>query len=1288
MYYNKKVIIKCFRPIPDGSREVDYMIKRWPALAAAVLTISLCAGIAAAADENTTEIFAYPAEPWLAPLSTAEEIPPHLPSTNLSETAAETEPVEYAEAMAIMREAMLNREDHVTISFLTKREDLETKAQGIYDWVFAHGISPEGGDYLRFMTNVWEEDGKYSVKSMPDGNYSVTGTFLMNYYTTAAEEAYVDAEVEKLVDEWSKLGFSEYPMICTIYDYIVDTVEYDYTNLSNSAYKRQFTAYAALHDKTAVCQGYASLFYRLALEMGVDARLICGTQINHAWNIAELDGTYYNFDATWDDTSKSNPYRYFFKGSAAFEDHPCDGQYRTEEFMTAHPISVLDYDPSADISGTAGETISWTLSADGLLTISGEGEMPNFEDFEEEAPWLAYRDRIKTVVIGEGITHIAPWAFMDCPVLTSITFPETLVSFGHHAVNHCPELKEITLPASAESFEEAPFEGSGLLNIYVDADSEFYTSVDGVLYTKDETVLMAYPAGRTDTEYAVPEGTERIFVSAFQYSNLETIVLPSTLTEIDNWVFARCKALRIIEIPAGVTSVGEYAFYEIPTLSFVKFNGLLPYVGECAFTDTAAGFTILYPENVESWTDVITVDENGEEWWYNENDCWHMEGYTGDIDPEATFRGGAIEGTDITWTLSYDGVLTISGTGEIPDYDWEIYDAPWTPYRGVITSVSIGENITGIGEHSFRNISGLNEIELPAGILYIARSAFEGCENLETINLPEGLEWIGHKAFADTAISDITIPASVTHLDAGALAKMHNVFAYKVADGNEHFMADEYGVVYHIDRGMPDWLEAYPPANPAESYEIPVGVYAIGDCVFDWCKNLKTVVLPFTLSEIWHWAFSECTSLTSVYFRGGMPVEVGDYIFGETPNEDLVLYFPYGSEGWETLTEENPDAVWEPNEVNHSYTVKGYSYEIPNELLGMGMLEGGVLWQMMIFDGTGLLQLSGTGEIPDYDWGNYEAPWTPYRGIIENVTLGEGITGIGTHSLRGLYRLTEIEIPANIKYINMGALENCDNLESVVLHEGLERIGHKAFAETAISDITIPASVYELYNGALARMENVTAYKVAAGSEYFKTINGVVYTTDGTGLVAYPTGRENSSYTVPDGVVYIWRHAFDGAKCTSITLPESLREIWGYAFEGSALTEITVPAGVAFIDVNFLNNCEDLTTIKHLGDLPTFFEGTTYNLSGSYHVYCRIDASGWADSVFAEAGILRYFGDASGDGVLDPADADLLTRYFAGWKIELDANVLDFNADGETNRKDAMLLARTIAGWPADALTH
>jgi len=331
------------------------MIKRWLALTAAVLTIFLCAGVAVNAGE-TEEIFTYTLEPLYAPLSTGEKIPPHLSSTNLSGTETAVEPMEYDEAVAFMREALLKRDEQVTIRFFTTQAEAQTKLNELYDRVLVHGADPAGGDYLRFMTDVYPVGN--ITGSKVNGSFSVTGTFAMNYYTTAEEEAFVDEEVEKLVSEWSAMNLNEYQTIRTIYDYIVETVEYDNDHLIDISYKPQFTAYAALHDKTAVCQGYASLFYRLALEMGVDTRMISSQLMNHAWNIAKLGDWYYNFDATWDDTTKSNPYRYFLKGSASFTtDHTSwDEQYSTEEFMTAYPISVLD------CTGVTGD-----VSGDGVL---------------------------------------------------------------------------------------------------------------------------------------------------------------------------------------------------------------------------------------------------------------------------------------------------------------------------------------------------------------------------------------------------------------------------------------------------------------------------------------------------------------------------------------------------------------------------------------------------------------------------------------------------------------------------------------------------------------------------------------------------------------------------------------------------------------------------------------------------------------------------------------------------------------------------------------------------------
>ncbi|MDO4515442.1 MAG: hypothetical protein Q4B72_15590, partial [Lachnospiraceae bacterium] len=120
-------------------------------------------------------------------------------------------------------------------------------------------------------------------------------------------------------------------------------VVYDQEHVGNSEYKLQFTAYAAVVDEKAVCQGYALLLYRMMLEANVDSRLIPGTGNGeaHGWNIVKLDGQYYNVDSTWD--AGKTEYKFFLKCEKTFENHVRDDEYSTNEFQEAYPMAEEDY---------------------------------------------------------------------------------------------------------------------------------------------------------------------------------------------------------------------------------------------------------------------------------------------------------------------------------------------------------------------------------------------------------------------------------------------------------------------------------------------------------------------------------------------------------------------------------------------------------------------------------------------------------------------------------------------------------------------------------------------------------------------------------------------------------------------------------------------------------------------------------------------------------------------------------------------------------------------------------
>ena len=248
------------------------------------------------------------------------------------------------EAGAVLR-AQLEQRLPECVVYLAAPEYSRQQIHDIFDISVRHTGDPTQGDYLR-----WQFEG-YTCNISGYGyetGYELTFTYTMTYYTDAAQEAVVDAAVEDLIGELRLEGMTDYDAVSTIYEYITSHVAYDYDNVNNEAYHLQYTAYGALINGIAVCQGYAVLFYRLALECGIDSRLISGWGGGpHGWNIVELNDLYYNLDATWDAGTTS--YDYFLRCEANFPDHIRDDEFDTPEFHAAYPMSQTDYIPDMQL---------------------------------------------------------------------------------------------------------------------------------------------------------------------------------------------------------------------------------------------------------------------------------------------------------------------------------------------------------------------------------------------------------------------------------------------------------------------------------------------------------------------------------------------------------------------------------------------------------------------------------------------------------------------------------------------------------------------------------------------------------------------------------------------------------------------------------------------------------------------------------------------------------------------------------------------------------------------------
>lgn len=249
-----------------------------------------------------------------------------------------------------IRTAMLHRSYRVRISFTARtpaQEEVEAIVDRLVELALAESSDPCGGDYLRYqyggynLAHLMEKEGgrwRYDISIRPV------------YYTTLKQEQAVDLQVAEAIKEMDlPEQASDIEKIRRVSDFIERRTEYDDVHFRHPGSRHiQSTAYGALIGRTALCQGYAVLAYRLLKELGVDNRIVTGTalvsgeKVRHAWNIVRLNGRYYNLDITLDDVTGSR--RYFLRSDAAFAaDHSLDPDFSDRAFREDYPMAKEDY---------------------------------------------------------------------------------------------------------------------------------------------------------------------------------------------------------------------------------------------------------------------------------------------------------------------------------------------------------------------------------------------------------------------------------------------------------------------------------------------------------------------------------------------------------------------------------------------------------------------------------------------------------------------------------------------------------------------------------------------------------------------------------------------------------------------------------------------------------------------------------------------------------------------------------------------------------------------------------
>ncbi len=241
-----------------------------------------------------------------------------------------------------IRAGLLRRDRQITVSYSAGQDHLQvlgTLVSELMECAVAETESPQEGDYLRYNMGGYTMQSSYRTAN---GQFFYEITILPQYYTTAAEEQLVTERVQQILNT---LNFdaqtADVQKVQLVTSYICDHVRYDKIHAKNPQHHAKATAYAALIQGQAVCQGYAAAVYRLLREAGIPVRIVTGTagerEEFHAWNLVCIDGLYYNLDVTWDDANGNTAC--FLKSDADFEGHLRDAAFSSPAFYAAYPMA-------------------------------------------------------------------------------------------------------------------------------------------------------------------------------------------------------------------------------------------------------------------------------------------------------------------------------------------------------------------------------------------------------------------------------------------------------------------------------------------------------------------------------------------------------------------------------------------------------------------------------------------------------------------------------------------------------------------------------------------------------------------------------------------------------------------------------------------------------------------------------------------------------------------------------------------------------------------------------------
>ena len=491
----------------------------------------------------------------------------------------------------------------------------------------------------------------------------------------------------------------------------------------------------------------------------------------------------------------------------------CD-LYVPEASISAYKTATVwkdfrSFNPLCRLGSGTDSGINWYLSCSGHLSISGTGAMPDYTLVESipTAPWRAgdekWNKTILSAEVSDGITSIGDNAFYNCRAMTQVYIPNSVTKIGKSSFYGCNVLEAVTLSDNIASIGWNAFnQCSALKSITLPVHLK---SIEGQAF--------------------------------FMCSGLTSLEIPNEVTEIGEDAFGYCTGLLAVTIPASVTSIGARAFAGDTKLEAIRNDAMTPQ----AINANVFG-------SLDKSKCKLIVPKNALAAYLNAPVWKEFDILTG-TDVIAAGVCGA-DGDNLTWTLTTDGLLTISGTGGM---GWTGATAPWDTWKNSILSVVIEDGATDIRSYAFSECEALSHIEIPNTVTLIRDGAFFACHGLSEITIPNSVTDIGNYTFLQCySLTSIVIPEGVTSIGSMTFGECSNL----------------------------------------AEVTIPSTVTSIGAGAFKSCSSLTSIVLPAALTTINASAFMNCVGLETVTNKALTPQVIEANVFSGVTLSEVCLYVP------------------------------------------------------------------------------------------------------------------------------------------------------------------------------------------------------------------------------------------------------------------------------------------------------------------------------------------------------------------------------------------------------------